>query len=167
MATFDVLHARDDARQRSVPALHGLDEDAVDANIERGQELLDLPDSVHARPKFADVIASHLASEEFGRNGELIDPHRWESIKAGSLYDVGCYQRTRPNGITLEIRTDALPDGGIVRTFTDITESKRSADEIAHMAHHDALTDLANRVLLRADIKSALERQNRNGETFA
>ena len=28
MTTFDVIHARDDARQRRVAALHGLNEDA-------------------------------------------------------------------------------------------------------------------------------------------
>ena len=39
------------------------------------------------------------------------------------------YERTRPDGSVLEIRTQSLPDGGIVRTFTDITE--RQQNELA------------------------------------
>ena len=34
------------------------------------------------------------------------------------------YERTRPNGTVLEIRTVPLPDGGAVRTYTDITSRK-------------------------------------------
>ncbi|WP_342112265.1 putative bifunctional diguanylate cyclase/phosphodiesterase [Methylobacterium sp. SI9] len=39
------------------------------------------------------------------------------------------YERTRPNGTVLQVRTRPLPGGGLVRTFTDVTE--RRATEIA------------------------------------
>jgi len=58
------------------------------------------------------------------------------------------YERTRPDGRVLEVRTQALANGGAVRTYTDISERKRSEEHIRHMAHHDALTGLANRTLL-------------------
>jgi hypothetical protein len=41
MTTFNVLHARDDARQRRVAALHGLNEHAGGRDIKGGQELLE------------------------------------------------------------------------------------------------------------------------------
>ena len=40
-------------------------------------------------------------------------------------------ERTLPDGTVLALRRDPLPDGGIVATFTDITERKRAEEEIA------------------------------------
>ena len=51
-----------------------------------------------------------------------------------------------------------MPDGGWVATHEDITEQRHIEARIAHMAHHDALTDLPNRVLLRERLEEALER---------
>jgi diguanylate cyclase (GGDEF)-like protein len=133
----------------------------------RAVELLDLPESVYSRPSFSEVMAYHLAHEEFGRDGGLVAPQLWEAIQAEDFYAPSAYERTRPNGVTLEVRTSNLPDGGIVRTFTDISERKRNEDKIAHMAHHDALTGLANRTLLRSHIEMALRRERRQGEGFA
>src|SRR5215207_5703471 len=49
-----------------------------------------------------------------------------------------------------------LAAGGAVRTYTDITARKQVEKHIAHMARHDALTGLPNRVLLRERIDAAL-----------
>ena len=49
-----------------------------------------------------------------------------------------------------------MPDGGWVATHEDITEQRRSEVKIEYMAHHDALTDLANRVLLNQRLEHAL-----------
>ena len=58
--------------------------------------------------------------------------------------------------MTLEIHTTALPDGGVVRTISDVSERKRKETQIAHMAQHDALTDLANRTFLGERVERAL-----------
>ena len=47
-------------------------------------------------------------------------------------------------------------DGGTVTTHEDVTERRRAETQIAYMAHHDALTGLANRILLREQIQAAL-----------
>jgi len=133
----------------------------------RAVELLNLPEFVHSRPKFAEVMTHLLAHDEFGKDDRKVAPQLWEAIKAGDRYGANTYQRTRPNGVTLEVRTTSLPAGGLVRTFTDITASKRIERQIAHMAHHDALTGLANRVLLRSHIDVALRRYRRQREEFA
>jgi diguanylate cyclase (GGDEF)-like protein len=66
------------------------------------------------------------------------------------------------DGRTFEIRHRPMPDSGWVATHEDITEQRRSKIKIEHMAHHDALTDLANRVLLNERLEQALARVRRD-----
>jgi diguanylate cyclase (GGDEF)-like protein len=63
------------------------------------------------------------------------------------------------NGRTFKIRHRPMPDGGWVATHEDITEQRQSEVKIEYMAHHDALTDLANRVLLNERLEHALSRR--------
>ena len=63
------------------------------------------------------------------------------------------------NGRTFKIRHRPMPDGGWVATHEDITEQRQSEVKIEYMAHHDALTDLANRVLLNVRLEQALGRR--------
>ena len=45
--------------------------------------------------------------------------------------DVAFYERAGADGTVLEVRTNVLPDGSAVRTFTDVTERKRIEREMA------------------------------------
>jgi diguanylate cyclase (GGDEF)-like protein/PAS domain S-box-containing protein len=49
----------------------------------------------------------------------------------------------------------------------DITERKRAEEQVRHMAFYDSLTGLPNRVLLREQLRNALERAEREGEQVA
>jgi signal transduction histidine kinase len=40
------------------------------------------------------------------------------------------YVRRRPNGRIIEVSTDSTPDGGFVRTYTDVTEDRRVRDDL-------------------------------------
>src|SRR5262245_47964882 len=60
------------------------------------------------------------------------------------------------NGNTFKIRHRPMPDLGWVATHEDITEQRRAEVKIEHMAHYDALTDLANRALLNERLEQAL-----------
>jgi diguanylate cyclase (GGDEF)-like protein len=62
------------------------------------------------------------------------------------------------SGRTFKIRHRPMPNGGWVATHEDITEQRLAEVKIEHMAHHDALTDLANRVLLNERLEQALGR---------
>lgn len=42
------------------------------------------------------------------------------------------YSRTRPDGTVIEIATDPTPDGGYVRTYTDVTEERQVRAAIEH-----------------------------------
>ena len=59
-----------------------------------------------------------------------------------------------------------MPDGGWVVTHDDITERRRAEEHMTHMARHDALTGLANRMQLLDKMEEALARSRRRGEKF-
>jgi diguanylate cyclase (GGDEF)-like protein len=70
------------------------------------------------------------------------------------------------DGRCIAISTQPMPGGGTVTTHQDITEQRRSEAKIAHMALHDSLTGLANRVLINERLAQALAR-TRRGEIVA
>jgi diguanylate cyclase (GGDEF)-like protein len=134
----------------------------------RAIELLGLPDRFLQRNvAHADMLKFQWARGEFGANGEALDPRVRDRMKSRDVHYIGVYQRTRPNGVVLEISTVALPDGGVIRTYTDVTERKQNEMRIAHLLRHDELTSLANRTLLKERIEQALARMQRQGEGFA
>jgi len=61
------------------------------------------------------------------------------------------YTRTRPDGSIIEVRTDMMPDGGFVRTYSDITELRRAKDQLSAMLegmrHGIALFDSQDRLV--------------------
>jgi len=71
-----------------------------------------------------------------------------------------------PNGRGIVVTRRPMRGGGWVATHEDITERQKAEAQIAHMAHHDALTGLANRVLLLERLEAALLRVQR-GERIA
>lgn len=135
---------------------------------DRAIELLALPaEFTDGHQPFADVVSHLWEQGDFGEDGETLDPRVREFVKAGGLGEIGVYERIRPNGTALEVRSVPLAGGGFVRTFTDVTLRKDSEARIAYMARHDELTGLANRVLFRERIEQAIARTRRGDERFA
>ena len=71
-----------------------------------------------------------------------------------------------PDGRIHSIVSKPIDGGGWLATHEDVTERQRSEERISHMARHDALTDLPNRVLLRDVLEHELKRVKR-GERLA
>ncbi len=71
-----------------------------------------------------------------------------------------------PNGREIVVTRRPVHGGGWVATHEDMTERRRAEAQIAHMAYHDALTGLGNRVLLRQQLEAALLRVQQ-GERIA
>ena len=110
---------------------------------ERAAALLDLPlELLASRPSFNVIKKYQQQRGEFANAEEAF--RLW--LNDGSLLSCpACYERERPNGMLLEIRTSSLPDGGVVRTYADVTERKR-----AEAALH-ATTALLNATLENMD----------------
>jgi diguanylate cyclase (GGDEF)-like protein len=70
------------------------------------------------------------------------------------------------NGNFFRISHIPMPDGGWVATHEDVTASKRDEARISYMAHHDALTGLANRSYFTETIEGARTRFNSKGRPF-
>ncbi len=91
--------------------------------------------------------------------GDKFQPERsWRHIKAdGSEIDVLIYGRRVPFG----------NKPAVLVALVDVTERKQAEARIAYMAHHDALTDLPNRVLFNERLNELLARGRRQSESLA
>jgi diguanylate cyclase (GGDEF)-like protein len=66
--------------------------------------------------------------------------------------------RRLADGRVIAVRHQPTASGGWVGTYEDITERHLAHENIAHMARHDALTDLPNRLLFRERMDDGLAR---------
>jgi diguanylate cyclase (GGDEF)-like protein len=65
--------------------------------------------------------------------------------------------RELSDGRIIAIKHQPMADNGWLSTHEDMTEYRRIEARMAHMAHHDLLTELPNRTLLRERMDRALE----------
>jgi diguanylate cyclase (GGDEF)-like protein len=70
------------------------------------------------------------------------------------------------DGRVFSIVRNPIAGGGWIATHEDITDRQRAEERIVHMARHDALTDLPNRMMLRERLDHELKRVKR-GECLA
>ena len=60
-----------------------------------------------------------------------------------------------------------MPITGAVIVFHDVTMARAMTEEMAHLARHDILTDLPNRLLLQDRISQAIVAARRNNTRVA
>ncbi|AMN39311.1 diguanylate cyclase/phosphodiesterase [Rhodoplanes sp. Z2-YC6860] len=97
------------------------------------------------------------------------DPEKYASELVTALKRDGtvAIRAACPDGRMISVVNRAMPNGGWVATHEDVSERSRYEKQIAHLAHHDALTGLANRMLLRERMERALSNLRRNNGSFA
>ena len=133
---------------------------------EQQKKLLEYPDDLFAGgyPTLEDLYRLNATRGEYGPGD--VEEHVSVRMELAREQRPHVFERTRPNGTVLEIRGVPLEGGGFVTTYLDVTEQRKTQAMVAHMAHHDSLTDLPNRVLFRDRLDQALARVRR-GEQIA
>ena len=137
---------------------HNLEMAIHNAELRR---LLDYPDSLFAdgQPSMEQLFHFNAERGEYGDGDpEQLVQERMELAKLRLAHE---YRRRRPNGTVLEVRGAPIGGSGFLTTYVDVTERERSQAIIAHMAHHDALTDLPNRLLLADRLETAVAQARR------
>jgi diguanylate cyclase (GGDEF)-like protein len=130
------------------------------------RELLEYPDELFANgdPLIEEIFRFNANRGEYGPG----DPERIVRMRMDLVRQrcVHVFERTRPNGVVIEVRGVPLSEGGFVTTYLDVTEQRRNQALIQHLAYHDMLTDLPNRALFLERLNQALTRVQR-GEIVA
>jgi diguanylate cyclase (GGDEF)-like protein len=147
--------------------------DAALNNMSQGLVMFDRDNRV--------TVANRHYTEIYGLSAEVVRPgcslrQLLEARKAAGTFgdDIDSYlARQHTDGI-VERKTTDLPDGrvvsivncrmsdgGWVSTHEDVTEQRRIEQRITHMARHDALTGLPNRLLFRERMEQALAGSSR------
>lgn len=122
----------------------------------RAIELLELPESLmRSKPSFEQVLAYQWSQDDFRHTNQTIQ----EFVRAGGITDhPQTYDRRRPNGRVIEVQSVPLAGGGVLRTYTDITERRLGEERIRHMARHDGLTSLLNREVFLEHVAGSVQR---------
>ncbi len=121
------------------------------------------PDDIKPGMLLADLLHRRQAVGTYSGNPDEYAVALKAMIARGETFNTSI---ELPNGRTIEICNSPMPDGGWVATHEDITERRRAEKVIAHMAHHDSLTDLPNRVLFQERLADTLL-HTKNGNRLA
>lgn len=85
----------------------------------------------------------------------------------GDIALLNSHTHHMPNGKVLVVSREPTAEGGWVCTFEDVTERHRAQNRIVHMAHHDNLTGMANRLRFWESIGQAVRGLTTRAQPFA
>lgn len=116
----------------------------IDGNLNAvafNQQFMDLlqfpPELGKSGTPFADFVRHNAERGEYGEGD--IDSLVEERVQLASRFEPHRFERTRPDGTIMEIVGKPIPDGGIVTTYTDITERKKAEEAV--LARDQELTE--------------------------
>lgn len=113
-----------------------------------------------------DLLASTPQEREFFDQA-------WQQLRQAGHWEGEMWSRRKdstPYAQWMSIAT--VPDrdgqaGHYVAVFTDVTRIKQAEERLQHLAHHDTLTDLPNRLLISMRLDHAIEAARRQGGMVA
>jgi diguanylate cyclase (GGDEF)-like protein len=110
-----------------------------------------------------------ILDNRFARNGgESPYPEEYARDIARLIDDnrIATHVIERKDGRVFIVRHQPMPGGGWIATHEDVTEQRRIEARVAHLASHDTLTDLPNRLHLRERLSQELD-QSEGGAPVA
>lgn len=87
-------------------------------------DLLQMPESLLAAHPTLDELA------EWQKARNQLGPEQLESLQRYRAGHIIHYRRTRPDGVVLDVETHRADDGGLVRTFADVTAAVRAEEAL-------------------------------------
>jgi diguanylate cyclase (GGDEF)-like protein/PAS domain S-box-containing protein len=176
VAVQEDITARKEAERQLLLSTHILN------SVNQGVAVTDAGRNIRfINPAFT-AITGYSAAEVIGRNPRLLHSglmdeafyqEMWRAINETGSWQGEIIDR-RKNGESypewLSISTVRNEDGEVshyVSVFTDISERKAAEERIIHMAKHDFLTGLPNRMLLQDRLAQAIFRAMRDGRKVA
>jgi len=101
------------------------------------------------------VLKDAVASADDGSQPSVLKALLSEQASLIEGRSKGSFTLDLPDHRAFAVSHEPIADGGWLATYEDVSERRQAEARIFRMAHHDALTDLPNRVLVR---KALLER---------
>jgi diguanylate cyclase (GGDEF)-like protein/PAS domain S-box-containing protein len=122
------------------------------------------PEQTAAGTTLRSILEARVAAGQSPADAAEYIERRLREVAAPEPYYAVNHLR---DGRVIAVMHQPRRDGGWVAIHQDITAQKRVEAEVAHMARHDSLTDLANRTLFMEKIDEALARLRRGGDRFS
>ena len=93
-------------------------------------ELLELPEALLAsRPTLSEISRYQMERGDFGPDGTWVrEDARAYVVGEGKHNMPGAYLRKTRSGRTMEVKSHPLPSGGIVRTFSDVSDYVQASE---------------------------------------
>ncbi|MEW8367942.1 MAG: EAL domain-containing protein [Candidatus Thiodiazotropha taylori] len=125
-------------------------------------------------------ITGYVESEVLGKDPRLLASNRhdhhfykrmWQSINQNNHWEGEIWNRRKsgeiyPEWLSISKIVDEIKSNThYIAVFTDITQKKKTEDEIENLAFYDVLTGLANRYLLADRVEKAIHSDLRSGAT--
>jgi diguanylate cyclase (GGDEF)-like protein len=112
------------------------------------------PEQVKPGTSIGEIVESRIANGDLpGKNADDVVAAMISRLQGNGECE---YTARLSNGRYISVSAKPMADGCTVTTHHDITEQRRSEAKIVHMAMHDAVTGLPNRILFNERIKQAL-----------
>lgn len=121
------------------------------------------PDDVTPGCPLRDILQRRVALGNFSADPDRYIADLRAQLALGKPFRAVAHLQ---DGRVISVQNQPAPGGGWVAMHEDITERQRAEAQIAHMARHDALTDLPNRAYFSEEMEKLLTGFGEGGKPF-